>query len=68
MKERKLNFKSKESWDEYKEATEIKSDLMILKIRNTLNNLLSIVRSAQCCPCVGCQYETDYELKKFKGE
>jgi len=58
---RKINYQKEESWKLYKQSTEISSDLTILKIKNTLNNVLSMIRVENNCPVVGCSYETDFE-------
>ena len=63
---RKLNSKSVESWKLYKTTLELDKTFLIVKVKNTLNNVLSAVRSATCCPVIGCSYETDFDRRRVE--
>lgn len=60
---RKLNPDAIESWNEYKIALDLTDKFTIIKVKNTLNNVLSIVRKSMHCPLMNCSYETDYERR-----
>ena len=61
---RNMNHKDIMSWKTYKRSLGLDKKFITLKIKNTLNNVLGIMRRASNCPVIGCSYETDMERSK----
>lgn len=61
---RKLSHKDIASWNTYKKMLELDKKFITLKVKNTLNNVLSIMRKASNCPIIGCSYETEIERSR----
>ena len=61
---RKKDCKDKSNWELYKELLEIKDSFRIIKVKNTLNNILGMLRKSYDCVSIDCSYETDFEKTK----
>lgn len=58
---REVNPKDDSNWKVYKKALELENKFLVIKVKNTMNNILAIVRKSMRCPLIGCSYETDFE-------
>lgn len=61
---REKDPKEELNWTLYKELTGIKDSLKIIKVKNTLNNILGMLRKSYNCVSINCSYETDFEKIK----
>ena len=60
---RKLEH-NEESWRQYSKSVSIQNKYKILKVKNTLNNVLGMLRKSYDCVHLDCSYETDFERSK----
>lgn len=61
---RKIESHNHDNWIQYKEMLGINNNLRIVKVKNTLNNILAMIRKSYDCISVNCSYETDFEKVK----
>lgn len=52
------------SWRQYSKSLNVFSKYRILKVKNTLNNVLGMLRKSYDCVLLGCSYETEFERSK----